>query len=351
MALFGKSRVGTRQVLEFTEQLSTLLDAGLPLDRALHIISMATEHEGMRAVVQNLFIEVEKGHPLAEAFSRYPEVFPRLYVNMIRAGEEGGVLPVVLTRLVEFYERSIEFRSFLITSSIYPLVLFIFGTAAIIVLIVVVIPKFGELFADMHQTLPLAAAILIGLGDFMRKYGLIILGALIAIGFGLHRYTRAEPGQGQWHRLQLALPLLGKLILKVQLARVCRTVGTLLTGGVPILTAMRIAQGLSDSIPLSQAMDRLQRGIKEGKGVARPLLADSFFPRMLGQFAAIGEESGALDRMLNKVADQYENEIKKATRNLIALFEPVMIVTMGGLIGVIVVSMLAAIFSINDMPM
>jgi type II secretory pathway component PulF len=344
-------RVSATQLLSFSEQLLTLLKAGLPLDRALHVALGTIEQPYFREVMQGVFLEVEKGNTLGDAFARYPAVFPRLYVNMIRAGEEGGVLPVVLERLIEFYQRSVEFRSFLITSSIYPLLLAVFGTAALLALVVFVLPKFGQIFADMNQQLPLPAAILIGIGDFLSAYGLWILAGLVALGVGFSALLRDPLWQERWQGFLLKLPLIGPLKLKVELSRVARTWGTLLAAGVPILTGLRIVRELSDNIPLHRALDRLQRAVQEGHGVARPMLADPFFPRLMGQLAAIGEEAGSLDAMLVKIADQYESDIRKATRNLVAMFEPAMILVMGGLIGIIVVSMLTAIFSINDLPL
>lgn len=344
-------RVGVRHVLAMTEQLLTLLDAGLPLDRALHISQGSIEHPLFRSVMQSVVVDVEKGNTLADSFMRHPNVFPRLYVNMVRAGEEGGVLPVVMQRLVEFYTRSMEFRSFLVTSSIYPVLLFVFGVSALLGLTVFVLPKFGQIFSDMNQALPLPAAMLIGIGEFLKNYGIFILLAL-ALAIAAFIYAlRDEVWRERWQLAILRVPVFGPLMLKIQLAHVCRTWGTLLASGVPILTGMRIVRELTDHIPLRKALDRLVRAVQEGRGVSSPVRADPFFPKLLGQLTTVGEESGALDSMLIKVADQYEREIQKATRNLVALFEPVMILVMGGLIGAIVVSMLTAIFSINDMPL
>ncbi len=347
---WGKS-VSIKHVLSMTEQLLTLQEAGLPLDRALHICLGSIEHAYFRRVMQLVLIDVEKGNTLGESFAKTPEVFPRLYVNMIRAGEEGGVLPIVMKRLIEFYTRSIEFRSFLITSSIYPVLLFAFGVSALLGLTVFVLPKFGQIFADMNQTLPLPAAVLIGAGEFLKTYGVYILLALLLVVIGFVYAIKNPFWLERWQRLLLRTPLLGTLLLKIKLANVCRTWGTLMSSGVPILTGMRIVRELSDNIPLRQALDRLVQAVQEGRGVSVPVLADPFFPRLLGQLATVGEESGALDKMLIKVADQYERDIQKATRNLVALFEPAMILVMGGLIGAVVVSMLTAIFSINDMPL
>lgn len=347
----ARRRVAMKHVLAMTEQLLTLLDAGLPLDRALHIAQGTIEQPQFRAVMQEVVLDVEKGNTLGDAFQRHPKVFPRLYVNMVRAGEEGGVLPVVMHRLVEFYTRSMEFRSFLLTSSIYPVVLFIFGVCALLGLTVFVLPKFGQIFADMNQSLPLPAAVLISTGNFLKTYGAPLLALLALAGFGFAYALRDEVWRERWQLALLRLPVLGPLLLKVQLAHICRTWGTLLASGVPILTGMRIVRELTDHIPLRRALDRLVRAVQEGKGVAAPVRADPLFPRLLGQLATVGEEAGSLDSMLIRVADQYEKDIQKATRSLVALFEPVMILVMGGLIGGIVISMLTAIFSINDMPL
>ena len=343
--------VNIKYVLAMSEQLLTLQEAGLPLDRALHICLGSIDHAYFRRVMQLVLLDVEKGNTLADAFAKTPAVFPRLYVNMIRAGEEGGVLPIVMKRLIEFYTRSIEFRSFLVTSSIYPVLLFVFGVSALLGLTVFVLPKFGQIFADMNQTLPLPAAVLIGTGDFLRAYGAYIIGLMVLAGVGFAYAIQNPYWREKWQRFLLRVPILGSLLLKIQLATVCRTWGTLMSSGVPILTGMRIVRELSDNIPLMQALDRLVQAVQEGRGVSTPVLADPFFPRLLGQLATVGEESGSLDKMLIKVADQYEKDIQKATRNLVALFEPAMILVMGGLIGAVVVSMLTAIFSINDMPL
>jgi type II secretory pathway component PulF len=349
--LGGGGRVHIKHVLGMTEQLLTLLNAGLPLDRALHITISSIENTKFRSVMQAVVVDVEKGQTLADAFSRHSDVFPRLYVNMVRAGEEGGVLKVVMERLVEFYTRSIEFRSFMITSSIYPIILFIFGASALLGLTIFVLPKFGQIFNDMNQSLPLPAAFLIGIGEFLKSYGIFIIGFVSSAIISFVYALRNEKWRERWQLSLLKIPIIGVLILKIQLAHICRTWGTLLSSGVPILTAMRIVKELTDHIPLRNALDRLVRAVQEGRGISGPVRADPFFPKLLGQLTTVGEESGALDNMLIRVADQYEKDIEKATRNLVALFEPIMILVMGSLIGGIVISMLTAIFSINDMPL
>lgn len=343
--------VGQRRLLEFSEQLDTLLGAGLPLDRTLHVILNTTDHPQTRAIIQGVIVDVEKGESLATAFARHPAMFPRLYLSMIRAAEEGSLLPVVLKRLIRYYEQSIEFRSFLVASSVYPAVLLVFSVIAVLVLAFFVIPRFAEIFADINQPVPLAAQILLaGAGALERWWG-ALLALSIALAVAARVYLGTASGREAWQKRVFRLPLVGPLLIRAQLARICRTLGTLLASGVPILTAMRAVQGLSDNILLQQALERLQRAVKEGKGLARPLLADPLFPRMMGQLVAVGEESGALDGMLVKIADRYEAEVRRATRTLLTVLEPTLIIAMGSSIGLIVVSMLYAIFSINEIPL
>ena len=343
--------VGQRRLLEFSEQLETLLGAGLPLDRTLHVILNTTEHPQTRAIIQSVIVDVEKGESLGTAFSRHPAMFPRLYVSMIRAAEEGSLLPVVLKRLIRYYEQSIEFRGFLISSSVYPAVLLVFSIVAVMVLALFVIPRFADMFADINQPLPLPAQILVVGSAALERWWGALLGLTILAVVGVRFYLGTDAGREAWQKRVFRLPLLGSLLFRAQLARICRTLGTLLASGVPILTAMRAVQGLSDNIVLLQGIDRLQRAVKEGKGLARPLLADPLFPKMMGQLAAVGEESGALDAMLVKIADRYEAEVRRATRTLLTVLEPALIIAMGSSIGLIVISMLYAIFSINEIPL
>ena len=270
---------------------------------------------------------------------------------MIRAAEEGGLLPVVLKRLIVYYEQSIEFRSFLIASSVYPAVLLAFSLVAVLVLALFVLPRFAEIFTGINQPIPLPAQLLLtGAGIVEHWWGVLLVVAVV-LTLGTRVYLGTAVGREAWQKRVFVLPLIGSLLFRAQLARICRTMGTLLASGVPILTAMRAVHGLSDNILLQQALDRLQRGVKEGKGLARPLLADPLFPRMMGQLIAIAEESGALDGMLIKIADRYEAEVRRATRTLLTVLEPALIIAMGSSIGVIVVSMLYAIFSINEIPL
>jgi len=344
-----RSKAGMGDVLEFTSQLLTLLDAGLPIDRALKILINTLPSQSLTPIMQDLLADIERGSTLHDAFSKHPQAFPRLYNNMVKAGEEGGILPVTLARLIDFYERSIEFRNFLISSSIYPAVLLVFSVSALIALTVMVIPKFAEVFDNMGKQLPPAAAFLIDTSHFLTDYGLQMLMGIVIAGFSFFMYTRQPAGKMWWHQLILRLPLLGDLLLKANLSRACRTLGTLLSAGVPILNALRIVSQLSENVQVNEALSRLERGIRDGEGLAAPMRMDRFFPPLLTNLVTVGEETGDIARMLMKVADQYDADVRKTAKRFVALFEPLMIVVMGGLIGAIVVSMLTAIFSLNEM--
>ncbi len=348
---FSLRTVDLKQVLAMSEQLLDLLQAGLPLDRALLITSETVENPHLCSVVKTLLLDVEKGQSLGAAVGKHPKIFPRLYVNMIKAGEQGGFLVTVLQRLIQYYQNRIEFRSFLITASIYPALLLVFGVVAVLGLITFVLPKFGDIFAGLNQPMPPTAAALMAGGQFLQAYGLYVLLGLAAVVLGFQRAMKTDAFRERVQSSLLKLPLLGPIVLKSNLASICRTWGTLLMGGVPILTGLNIVRELTDSIPIQKSVDRLAKAVQEGRGVAAPLISDHFFPRLMGQLVRVGEEAGSLDVMLVKVADKYEADVKKTTSSLVAVFEPAMILFVGSIIGAIVISMLGAIFAINDMPL
>ena len=348
---FSLRTVDLKQVLAMSEQLLDLLQAGLPLDRALLITSETVENPHLCSVVKTLLLDVEKGQSLGAAVAKHPKIFPRLYVNMIKAGEQGGFLVTVLQRLIQYYQNRIEFRSFLITASIYPALLLVFGVVAVLGLITFVLPKFGDIFAGLNQPMPPTAAALMAGGQFLQAYGLYVLLGLAAVVLGFQRAMKTDAFRERVQSSLLKLPLLGPIVLKSNLASICRTWGTLLMGGVPILTGLNIVRELTDSIPIQKSVDRLAKAVQEGRGVAAPLMSDHFFPRLMGQLVRVGEEAGSLDVMLVKVADKYEADVKKTTSSLVAVFEPAMILFVGSIIGAIVISMLGAIFAINDMPL
>ena len=342
--------VNVRVVLQFSEQLLTLLKAGLPIDRALHMAGGAVSDRKMAAVVSELVLKIERGSTFSDAIKQYPKVFPRLYANMVKAGEEGGILPTVLERVNEYYAKSVEFRSYVITSSIYPAILLVFGVCAVFGLLTFVVPKFAEVFVSMDKAMPPTAAFLIDLATWLQghwAYLLIAMAGLVAIYQLAIRHASARAALDAW---LLGLPVLGPFISKMEFAQVCRTWGTLLAAGVPILTSLRIVQGVTSYAPIVRALENLSVKIKDGQTVSAVMLGDKFFPRIMGQLTRVGEESGSLDAMILRVADQFEKDVQRMTRAFVSAFEPAMILFIGGVIGFVVVSMLLAVFALNDMP-
>lgn len=342
--------ISVRVVLPFSEQLLTLLKAGLPIDRALHTAGGTVSHKKMATVVNELVLTIEKGSTFSDAIKQYPNVFPRLYANMVKAGEEGGILPTVLERVNDYYAKSVEFRNYVITSSIYPAILLIFGLVAVFGLMTFVVPKFAEVFASMNKPMPPTAAFLIDVAMWLQSNWMYLL-ALLVVVFALAKLLLRLPQVREGvDAVLLRVPLLGAFIGKMQFAQVCRTWGTLLAAGVPILTSLRIVQGVTSYAPISQALTHLAVKIKDGYTVSAVMSSDKTFPKIMGQLAKVGEESGSLDAMILRVAEQFEKDVQRMTKSFVAAFEPAMILVIGGVIGFVVVSMLLAVFALNDMP-
>jgi type II secretory pathway component PulF len=350
MSRWHAGRVNRNHGVDLMDQLEGLLSAGLPLDRALHILGGAVELPAVKSLVVKLLLDIEKGGTLSEAFAGHPEAFDTLDVSMIRAGEEGGILPIVLRRLVDFQHSRQEFKRFLLISSIYPLALFMFGLFAVGGILLFVLPKFVEVYSDLANA-SVSTRILIDLSNALQTYGWAALAVLIATVLGLRYWGKTPAGRVHVQATLLRLPGMGDLILKSELSRVLQTLGVLLGAGVPILTAVRLSRALTRYQKLDLALAEAERSLREGQGLAKPLLNNPVFPRLVGQMAVVGEESGALDRMLLKVAQRLENEVRSRLRALMAMLEPVLIIGIGLVIGLVVVSMISAILSLNEMPL
>lgn len=350
MARWREGSVTRDHGIDLMDQLEGLLSAGLPLDRALHILGSAVEIPAVKALVTELLLDIEKGGTLSAAFSAHPQGFDTLDVSMVRAGEEGGILPIVLRRLVDFQHSRQEFKRFLLVSSIYPVALFMFGLFAVGGILLFVLPKFVEVYADLAHA-SVSTRILIDLSNALQAYGWAALALLIAAVLGLRYWGRTTAGRIHIQALVLRLPGMGDLILKSELSRVLQTLGVLLGAGVPILTAVRLSRALTRYAKLDLAMGDAERSLREGQGLARSLLNNPIFPRLVGQMAVVGEESGALDRMLLKVAQRLETEVRSRMRALMAMLEPSLIIGIGLVIGLVVVSMISAILSLNEMPL
>jgi type II secretion system protein F len=345
-------RVSRRDVLTFTHQLGTLVEAGLPLDRALVILEELAPNPRLRAITTELLTSIRGGSSLAEAMSKHqPRPFSRLAVNMVRAGEKGGVLEATLKRLAELLEETQEFKETLISALIYPILLTLAGGAAVIFLLTFVIPRFVDIFKDLGQTLPLPTQILLTVSGAVQQYWWFFGAALLGLVLAVRMALGSESGRLNWDRLALRLPLLGEVVLKTETARFARILGTLLKSGVPVLTALGVVRELSGNQVLGRAIDRVSDGVRRGAGIAGPLKESQAFPAMAIHIVRVGEETGRLEEMLLKLASDLESEVRRLVKRLMGLLEPTIILVMGLVVGFIVVALLMAIFSITEVQM
>jgi general secretion pathway protein F len=335
-----------KRIVYFTGQLSTLLDAGLPVDRSLAIAEELTDDRRLAQVIGRLRNSVEEGNTLAEAMEEHPSYFNQLYVNMIRAGESGGALEIVLRRLNEFLEESQRIREFIASSLAYPLFLVIFSMGALTVIITYVLPQFAEIFTDMGAAIPLPARILMSISEFIGRWWWLMLAVSALIVFVFISWIKTAPGRLWWDRHRLGWPLMGPLYRKLEAARFARTLGTLMASGVPILQGVDIVGEIVGNRHISGFMDEVKEGLKKGEGLVAPLKKAGVFPPLFIHMTAVGEETGQLEEMLIKVAAIFEGEIENTTRSLLSMLEPVIIVTLGLVLGSIILSVLWAIFSV-----
>jgi general secretion pathway protein F len=335
-------------LLTFTTELSALLGAGLPLDRSLNILSDISENKEMKSVIHSILKSIREGSSFSEALLQHPRVFPKIYVNMIRAGEAGGVLDVVLDKLNEFLETSKELKDTIFSAMIYPTILSATGGISIIILLTYVLPKFSVIFAELGSSLPLPTQIVLAFSNFLKTFWWVALLLVIGTWFILRMYIKSPAGRYTWDSFKLKL--LREVVTKIETARFSRTLGTLLKSGVPLLQALNNSKDVVSNQVIASAIDRVSKGAKEGKGIAVPLSDTGVFPPLALSMIKVGEETGQLDTMLLKVASTYEKSLRLAVKRFVGFLEPAMILGMGLIIGFIVVSMLMAIFSITELP-
>ncbi len=350
-AFFSRKKVTQQKLLHFTEELSTLLGAGLALDRSLSVLANLVEGEEFKKTVRLLLEGIRAGKSLSGSMTEHPEVFPKLYVNMVRAGESSGILEGVLRHLTEYMERAISLKEDLKSALTYPLLLATVAGVSLTVLFIYVIPKFALIFKDVNQALPWTTLVIIDLSYGLSHYIWLILLLIVTGVTGIIFYIRNPEGRLHWDGWRLNLWLLGDLLRKLEAARFARTLGALLNGGVPLLEALGTVQGVVGNSVVARAIAQVQNRVREGKGMIGPLTESGVFPDLALHMIAVGEETGRLEGMLSNVAHYYDEEVKRSTKRLTALLEPALILGMGSVIAVVVISMLLAIFSINDLPM
>lgn len=347
---FGR-KAKSADLLHFTEEIATLLNAGVTLDRSLEITAELTERPQFKAVVQNLQKTLRGGKSFADTLAAEPAVFSELYISMVRAGEVSGSLSVVMDRLADFERERDELRGYIVSSLTYPALLVVVGSASIFILLRYVIPRFAEAFADSNIAMPLPMEILLTISNIVQTYGFPFIVLLIAAAFGIRSWTKSEEGRLKWDRFKLRIPLLGQALLKADTARFARAMGTLVQNSVPLVQALSITKGVMSNRLLGGALDFVAKGVKRGEGIALPMKKTQMFPALAGHLLTVGEETGRLDEMFNRMADIYEKDTKEAVKRFTALFEPAVILVMGVIVGAMILSVMLAITSINQLGM
>ncbi len=341
--------MNSREVGQFTQQLATLLGAGLPLDRSLQVLMELSENNRVNRTVSEIRDHVREGGSLSDALEKQHGAFSRLFVNMVRAGEVGGTLDVTLNRLSEYLERSRDLKDSVISALIYPAILLALAGGSLILLLVYVIPQFTPIFEELGGDLPFITKVVLGAGEVLQKFwwAMILIGFLVVTQF--RRMLAVEEKRFNWDGRVLGFKWVGDLVAKLETARLTRTLGTLLSNGVPLLSALSIARNVISNTVLRKDVSDAAREVKTGGGLARNLAKSGRFPRLALQMMSVGEETGRLDAMLMKVSDTYDMEVRNTIERLLSIFTPVVTLLLAVLIGTIVLSVLLAILSINDL--
>ncbi len=330
----------------FTRQFSVMIDAGLPLVQCLDILGKQEPHKGFSNVILTVRSDVESGAALADAMKKHPRAFDALYSNMIAAGEAGGILDTILKRLAVYIEKSVKLKGQVKSAMIYPIAVIVIASVVVAAILWQVIPTFAQLFAGLGAQLPLPTRIVIAMSDGLVSYGPIVLVVIGGIVYGVKKYYDTPAGRFQIDAMLLKTPILGMILRKIAVARFCRTLSTLLSSGVPILDGLDITARTAGNAVIEQAIQKTRASIERGETVSAPLRETNVFPSMVVQMINVGETTGALDAMLAKIADFYEEEVDTAVAGLLTLMEPLMIAVLGGIVGGIVIAMYMPIFDL-----
>ena len=334
----------------FTRQLATLVDAGLPLLRGLRVLEKQERNATLKEIISKLALSIEGGSTFSEALAQHPKVFNKLYVNMVKAGELGGVLEVVLQRLAEFMEKAQKIKGKVIAAMFYPVAVMIVAVAILAVLMVWVVPKFKEIFKDMlpGSGLPAFTQLVLGISDMIANNFIVTAGGVIAFIIGLKLFSKTKTGRRLIDKFKLNMPALGPVISKVAISRFTRTLGTLVSSGVPILQALTIVKETSGNVVVGNAVAAVHESVKEGETITAPLEASKVFPPMVVSMVDVGEQTGALPEMLMKIADNYDEEVDNAVAAMTSLLEPIMIVFLAVIVGSIVIALFLPLIALMD---
>lgn len=342
----GGGKVDSKDLVVFTRQFATMIDSGLPLVQCLDILANQQQNKSFKAALYNIKESVESGSTFADALGKHPRIFDQLYVNLIAAGEVGGILDTILNRLAAYIEKAMKLKKQVKGAMVYPATIISIAVVVIGVILVFVIPTFAKMFADFGGTLPAPTQIVINISNFLQKYILVIIAACYGIKFAIGKYYATPVGRKTMDRAFLKMPVIGVLIRKVAVAKFTRTLGTMISSGVPIMDGLEIVAKTAGNKIIEEAIYKIRQAISEGKTMAEPLGESGVFPPMVVQMIAVGEATGAMDAMLNKIADFYDDEVDDAVGNLTAMMEPLLMVFLGTTVGGLVVAMYLPIFKL-----
>jgi type IV pilus assembly protein PilC len=342
---FGSGKVKTKEIAVFFRQFSVMIDAGLPLVQCLEILAANQENQSFQKTLTGVRASVESGSTLANAMRLFPKTFDELSTNMIEAGEAGGILDTILQRLAQYVEKAVKLRAAVKSALIYPVSVISIAVLIVGALLKWVVPIFANLFAGLGVALPLPTRIVMSLSAFVGHFWWVFIGVAVASVFGIKQVNKHPKGKYVFDSMLLRLPVLGALLRKIAVARFTRTLGTLITSGVPILEGLAITARTSGNAVLEQALMKVRKAIEEGRTIVDPLKECGVFPNMVSQMIGVGEATGAMDAMLQKIADFYEDEVDAATKDLLAMLEPIIIGILGVCVGGIVISLYMPLFS------
>jgi len=342
----GGVKITTKDLVVFTRQFATMIDSGLPLVQCLDILAGQQENKGFKTILYKVKEDVESGSTFADALGKHPKAFDQLYVNLVAAGEVGGILDTILNRLAAYIEKAMKLKKRVKGAMVYPITIMSIAVIVVGVILVFVIPTFAKMFADFGGELPGPTKVVIALSNFLTRYIVVIIAAIIGINMGIKKYYATVNGRKAIDKFALKTPIVGPLIRKVAVAKFTRTLGTMISSGVPIMDGLEIVAKTAGNKVVEEAIYRVRQAISEGKTMAEPLGSCGVFPPMVVQMIAVGEATGAMDAMLNKIADFYDDEVDDAVGALTSMMEPLLMVFLGTTVGGLVVAMYLPIFKL-----
>ncbi len=346
---FG-GKVKNKVLTTFTRQLATLVDAGLPLLRGLRVLEKQERNRNLKGIINELSIAIEGGSTFSEGLAQHPKVFNKLYINMVKAGELGGVLEVVLNRLAEFMEKAEKIKGKVIAAMFYPVAVLVVAVGILALLMIMVVPKFEEIFADMlgDGELPQFTQLVLGISRMIKDNAPLTAGICFGVFVAFKLFTRSKFGMKLWHKFLLIVPVMGPVVSKVAIARFSRTLGTLISSGVPILQSLAIVKETSGNVIVANAVQGIHESVKEGETIVAPLEESKVFPPIVISMVDVGEQTGALPEMLMKIADNYDEEVDNAVAAMTSLLEPIMIVCLAVIVGSIVIALFLPLIVLMD---